>query len=245
MMKKKISIKMRLVIISLTVLILAAAVLFCILRFQVITVEGNTQVGQETVIEKILPSKWDRSVGKVLYDKITGTKKTIPDIASYDMEIVSWKELKITVYEKKRIGYLAYMGNYMYFDKDGIVVESSAETSEEIPEIKGLKFDYVVLNEKLPIADADVFSDLLNVTQLIDKYEMNVKKIYISKTYDITLAIGKVRVELGNDDKLSEKLSDLHDIVPNMNQKKAGTLDMREYSENGQYTFRADSKNKK
>ena len=48
----------------------------------------------------------------------------------------------ITVYEKAVIGYIRYMGCNMYFDKDGIVVESSTETFEKVPEIIGLKFKF-------------------------------------------------------------------------------------------------------
>ena len=41
------------------------------------------------------------------------------------------------VYEKSVAGYVEYMGRYMYFDQDGIVVESSETRTEGIPQVTG------------------------------------------------------------------------------------------------------------
>ena len=243
-MKKKIGIKTMIAILVPLILLTAAAVLFFVLHFQVIVVEGNEQVAQETVIDQVFPSKLDRSLGMVLFHKLTNQKEPVANVETYDLEIMSWKELKITVYEKKKIGYFKYMGNYMYFDKDGVVIGSSSEAPEKIPEVRGLHFEYVVLNEKLPIQDPDVFSDLLAVTQMIDKYEMQVQRIQISDTFEITLIIDAAKIALGNDDYLNEKMSDLHDILPHMDTKKAGTLDMTVYQEDGEYTFQLENSKK-
>ena len=43
------------------------------------------------------------------------------------------------------------MGCNMYFDKDGIVVESSTDLYENVPQIDGLKFDSIVINTKLDV----------------------------------------------------------------------------------------------
>ena len=34
---------------------------------------------------------------------------------------------EIIVYEKSVVGYVSYMSSYMYFDKDGIIVESASK----------------------------------------------------------------------------------------------------------------------
>lgn len=44
----------------------------------------------------------------------------------------------------------------MYFDKDGIVVETSNRQDMSVPLIDGLEFDSVVLYSLLPVADEGV-----------------------------------------------------------------------------------------
>ena len=48
----------------------------------------------------------------------------------------------------------------LYFDKEGIVVESSSEEIEGIPRIKGIAFDNVELYKKLPVEEEDVFKKI-------------------------------------------------------------------------------------
>lgn len=64
-------------------------------------------------------------------------KLEIPFIAKTVIDIKWPSTINITVYEKSIIGYVYYYGSYMYFDKDGTVVESSYELLDGIPEIKG------------------------------------------------------------------------------------------------------------
>ena len=67
--------------------------------------------------------------------------------------------ITIRVYEKSVAGYVEYMGRYMYFDRDGIVVESSETRTEGIPQVTGIRFDHVVLYEALPVKNTDIFQE--------------------------------------------------------------------------------------
>ena len=44
--------------------------------------------------------------------------------------------MNVTIYEKAVVGYINYMGCNMYFDKDGIVVESSSKLYSGVPQIE-------------------------------------------------------------------------------------------------------------
>jgi cell division protein FtsQ len=155
--------------------------------------------------------------------------------------MVSLTEFKVTVYEKSIIGYLKYMGQCMYFDKDGIVVETTSKELEGIVPVEGIDFDHIVVNEKIPVNDQETFDTILAVTQLIHNYQIAVDTIDISKDLEITLYIGQVRVELGkNSAELSEKINDLSSITEVMDDE-SGVLDMREYSQSDKgYTFKRD-----
>ena len=154
---------------------------------QNIIIEGNQKYTNDEMINFIFESDWDRNPFVLYYKTKYGKQKTIPFVDEYEVEIVSLKNVKITVYEKKIIGYVSYTGANMYFDKDGTVVESSNELLEGIPKITGLTFESIVLYEKLPVEDDEVFELILDTTQTLQKYNIAVDKIYISDGKEVTL----------------------------------------------------------
>ena len=169
-----------------------------------------------------------------------GEHVEIPFIEAYDVELNGLKEFEVTFYEKSLVGYIEYMGSYKYFDKDGIVVESSSRLIDDVPFVTGIDVDYIVLHSKLPVEDERVFDLLLDLTQLLVKYDIDVEKINISKELEIKLYLGSVRVELGTDKDLSEKIMDLRDIIPNLGDA-SGVLDMKVLDVHGNgYTLKKD-----
>ena len=65
----------------------------------------------------------------------------IPFIEKVDAELIDRNSIKLTVYEKRIIGCVQVMGQFFYFDRDGLVVESSLRQVEGVPLITGLEFD--------------------------------------------------------------------------------------------------------
>ena len=138
--------------------------------------------------------------------------------------------VKITVYEKTLAGYVTYLGRYMYFDKDGTIVESSLVKTGGVPEVIGLSFDHVVKYEKLPIDEEGVFSNILDLSQSLDKYELVAEKIYFDDDYEVTLYFGDIRVKIGDAQNMDEKFSKIKAILPEL-EGKSGVLQMANYSE--------------
>ena len=93
----------------------------------------------------------------------------------------------------------------------------------------GLSFDHVVLYEKLPVENEEVFTRILNVTQLLKKYELSADRIYFDSSENMTLYFGNVRAALGNDDNTDEKISNLKQILPSL-EGKNGILDLVNYT---------------
>ena len=126
----------------------------------------------------------------------------------------------------------------MYFDKDGTIVESSPKELDSVPLVTGLTFDKIVLNEKLPIENDDMFNLILDVTQSLQKYDITVEKMYLSKEKEVKLYKNNVEVLVGNDNDMSDKIRTLRDIMPGLEGLK-GTLDLREYNKsNSGYDFK-------
>ena len=138
--------------------------------------------------------------------------------------------VKIEVYEKTLAGYVEHLERYMYFDKDGIVVESSKEKTPGIPMVTGLSFDHVILYEPLPVEDEGIFKDILSITQLVNKYDLSVDRIYFGSDDSLTLYFEGIKAALGTGENLDEKVMRLQDVLPSL-KGKTGTLKMENYTE--------------
>lgn len=189
---------------------------------------GSSHYEDDELTELIFGTNKPNSIYFKLFTK---KDKTIPFIEKYDVDIEWPSKIYVTVYEKSIIGYISYMGCNMYFDREGVVVESTSEYYEGVPQLLGLKFNSIVLNSKLDVGDDEIFDEILELTQAFKKYELDIDKVYYDSSYNVTLHMGNVRVELGDASDSTEKLYTLKQIsdkLKNMN----GTLDMSNYDGN-------------
>lgn len=220
--------RMKLAVIVLSVLLLLAgmsAIVYFGFRAKSITYVGSTHYSDEELNEYI----FDGEKPNTLFYKLFGDKKrTIAFIQRYDVEIEWPGKITVTVYEKPVVGYVKYMGSNMYFDKDGLVVESTNQFFADVPEIVGIKFDSIVLNQKLLVEDDLVFSRILDLTQSFDNYDLSVARIYFDNTSNVILYIGDIKVSLGNDTDYSDKLFELKQLSGSFGKLK-GTLYLDNY----------------
>ena len=156
------------------------------------------------------------------------TKVHLPFVEKIDVEMNGTHSVTAYVYEKMIAGCIEFMGEYMYFDKDGIIVESSSERLPDVPIIKGLKYDKIILSEKLEVQKDELYDVIINLTQLIDKYELDVNTVSFSSNYEVTFECGNVTILLGKKNTYDEALSELHNILAKADNRKI-TLDMRNY----------------
>ena len=236
----------RMLILSVSLLfllvILIAGYEYVIRNYTVTTVyvDGNVHYTNEEIMDMVMGGRLGHnSLFLSLKYKDKGIDD-IPFIQTMDVTIEAKDTIRITVYEKALAGYVSYLGQYVYFDKDGIVVETSAEDTVGIPQVTGLKFDHVILHEPLPVEKPEVFDEVLNITQLLERYSMSADRIYFDSDYSVTLMFGEAKVALGDDQYIDEKIMKLQYILPNLIGEK-GTLDMREYNEDTKsYSFELD-----
>jgi cell division protein FtsQ len=221
---------------------LAGGYAYIVSNYTVTTVhvEGNVHYTNEEIMDMVMGGRYgNNSLFLALKYRDKGIDD-IPFIQTMDVSIESKDTIRITVYEKALAGYVSYLGRYVYFDKDGIVVETSEEKTEGVPLVTGLQFDHVILHEPLPVEQPEVFDEILNITQQLAKYDLSADKIYFDSDYEVTLIFGEARISLGTNDDLDEKIMKLQYILPDL-QGKSGVLDMREYSEDTKtYTFEQD-----
>lgn len=220
------------VILFLLLTLFVSGYIYIVENYTVTTVyvEGNLHYTNEEIMAMVMDGRYgNNSIFLSLKYRDKGIDN-IPFIQTMDVSVEAKDTIRIKVYEKAVAGYVAYLGRYVYFDRDGIVVETAEEKTAGIPQVTGLSFSHVILHEPLPVENQSVFEDILNITQLLEKYSMPVDKIYFSPDYEVTLIFGDARVAMGGSDDIDEKMMGLQYMLPSL-EGKSGTLDLRDYTE--------------
>ncbi len=219
-------------VISIVVIILFGCMLFISTGFRTtqIVYEGNTRYTDEEMTNYIFGGKYN--VNTLIYYFFTSKKDkvVIPFVQDYDVSVAWPNKLEIKVYEKSVIGYIRYMGYNLYFDKDGIVVDSSKDILEGVPEVTGLDYTNVVLHTQLDVDNEKIFAVLLELVQLCGKYEIPIDKVFFDKSGNVTLYMGEIRIMLGDSGTITEKIYEVSQMMSQM-QGLSGTLHMENFSE--------------
>ena len=207
-----------------------------IIKIDKVVVSGNSWYNNEEIEALVFPKPLDRYfLYSFIKDKLN-KKKNIPFIQEYRLDWKSPSQVEIVVYEKRILAAVNYMNLYMYFDKDGMVLESSAEKIDKIPVIEGLELSSIVLYNKLPVKDEYVFSRLVSLAQSLSNYNIFAERILLYSQNQVNLYIGDIEVHFGVLNDIEEKTADLNNIFPEISGQK-GILYMDNYGENKSYTF--------
>ena len=200
-------------------------------RVKTANVVGNTYYTDEEIQDMVMNGMFAHNSLYLSFKYHNKSIVNIPFIEKITVDIKSADTIDIRVYEKALAGCISYLENYMYFDREGIIVEGSSELLEGVPVVKGLKFDSVVLYEALPVEDKSVFSEILDLTQLLSKYSLSADQMYFDKGYNVYLYFDNIEVAIGSKKNIDEKVIQLPYILPSLEGKK-GTLHLEDYDEN-------------
>jgi len=200
-------------------------------RVTKVKVEGNEHYSDEEIKSMILGGGMSENSLFLSLKYRDKDISDIPFIESMSVEVLAPDSIQILVYEKALAGCVESLGNYIYFDREGIVVEISDDKTPGIPMVVGLRIGSFALGEVLPVDDVAIFGDILSITQLMSEYEINATKIYFDKSENLTLYFDDARVLLGEDKQMEEKLMLLKNILPSLEGKK-GVLRLENYDEN-------------
>lgn len=192
-------------------------------------VEGNIHYTDEEIADRIMTGRLGHNSIYLNFKYRNQEIEDIPFVSAIEVEIVAPDTVSIRVYEKSFAGYVSYLGRYMYFDRDGTIVESSEMMTAGVPEVTGLKFDHVVMYEKLPVENEQIFARILDITQSLDKYDLKADRLFFDREYKVTLYFKDVRVQIGAGSDIDEKFSRLRSILPELEGKK-GVLQMENFT---------------
>lgn len=216
------------------VLVLAGFLAITLFRIRETEVVGNSYYTEEEIREMVITDKYTSNSLYLYFKYHYLDPDPIPFVDKIEVSLLGPGKVRLRVYEKSVVGYVSYMGANLYFDKDGVVVESSSEVTEGIPCISGLEFNSLTLYQKLSVSDDSIFQRILNITQLVKKYELSPDRIEFGANLELTLYFGQVRVALGNSGSLEEKVGRLHDLYPEL-EGRTGIFHMENYTENSKF----------
>ena len=226
---------------ALLLLIAAAGYARQVYAIQTVYVEGNVHYTEEEIKAIVMEGfLGDNSLYLSLKYKKKGIEG-IPFVDVVDVDILSPDTIKIIVYEKVLTGCIRYLDTYVYFDRDGYVVESAGVRTVGVPQVIGLQFDHMAVGEKLPVENGEIFDSILSITKLLQKHQLSPDKIYFNGSGAVTLYFGAVRVALGSEPAvLEDKLMALKGLLPSL-EGKSGVLQMQTYdADSGKYIFKPE-----
>lgn len=224
------------VLIALGTVCIVVAVIFitvlCLLeiyKVKTVYVNGNVHYSSSEIRDMVMVGDLgDNSIYLSLKYK-NKTIEDVPFISAMNVEIVSPDTIKITVYEKSLAGCVEHLGEYVYFDRDGMVVECSQNITEGVPVVSGLSFDSVVLYEPLPVSDEDIFEVILTIAQLYDKYEMKAERIQFTTGGNIVVHTAGIKASMGKGENIDDKVMTLASLMPDL-EGQSGTVKLENYT---------------
>lgn len=201
-------------------------------RIRNVSVVGCDFYTEEQIKEKVMHDGITKNSLGLYMTYVTGKGVELPFVGEIRIKVTGIDSVEIVVYEKKIVACFEYMSEYIYFDQDGVVVESSTEKKEGIPLIEGVTFLKMNLYEKMEVEEEDIFETILGLSQLLEKYEVETDKVEFDRKRAVTLYSGKIRIKLGKKDMYDEQIAELSKLLPKAKKKKLkGILNMENFEE--------------
>ncbi|WP_122642420.1 cell division protein FtsQ/DivIB [Luxibacter massiliensis] len=234
--KKKKRKKRRGVLLGFLTFILGIAIIgfaFVLLfHIQKIEVKGNTYSTQDDIVGWIEEDKYAVNSLYVWWKYNHTDVEQLPLVESSKVTLTAPWAVRVTVKEKEISGYIDYEGEYLYFDKEGTVLLISQEEIEGAAYIEGMDVDTSSIKpgQVLPVSDKNVFERIVEVSQLLVKYQLSPDRITCTGS-ELNLYFGQVEVLLGKtnyENRLAQVPPILDKLKEQFPQEK-GTLHLENY----------------
>ena len=140
-----------------------------------------------------------------------------PGLESMDVSLKNPWTLRVTVTEKKSIGYIERRKQRVYFDAEGLVLIDGFTMINDVPLVEGITFKNIKLYQKMECENSNIFGEISYTTQELKKHELVADKIvYINDR--VHVYIGKLCVSLGAD-VTAEKIAQIKPIIKKLGDK--------------------------
>lgn len=231
------------------VLLIGTAALILLLPAKKISYDGTSVYSEEELNQLIFGTDSPRYyLARV--KEIIGKHPEIPFLARYDIVFEKDRNLRVHLYQKSLAGYLRFQNYYLYFDWDGVLVETGTQRLEGTYEVQGLAVEHAVKGETLPLKDNGILHTMLTLTQFLNREKIRWKgeELILGSLCDgicfldngVELEMGEIAVFLGDTGNVEGKLYAMEDILPGL-EGKTGILYLDSYQAdalNPRYIFK-------
>ncbi len=192
--------------------------------------EGLTAYERKEFLKK---TGYNDSFGNTYIYYFKNKFKDHPEIAfieKYEVTIVNKNKVMITVYENDILGAVKVMSNYFYFNREGVIIATSVDRKKDVPLVKGLEFTEVVVHEPLKTQKNTIFESIMEISNLLTKYSIQVSEIIYDDNNNISLVSGNLIIIMGTKATYERQLGAIAEIYERA-ALTGGTIDLRNYSE--------------
>ena len=159
---------------------------------------------------------------------LTPLAPKIPFEERVSVALESYDTIRITVKDMELTAFVPYGGKNLYFSENGVVQEISPLTVKGTTFVTGLTIMKAEKGKEIESENSTGLESVLDVLQILSKYEMKADCIVLGKTGNVTFYLGRVKIQLGRND-FDLKISKIAQIYPYLQGRK-GTIDMTNYS---------------
>lgn len=214
-----------------TLAVLAALVLFLFfgLKVKTVKVEGTQIYSAEEIRQSVFTRRFSDNIAFFsIYNKLFGINK-LPFVEDIEVRYDDIHTITLHVYDKAISGCIRYMGQYVYFDKDGTVLQSMEEKKSGVPVVTGIRFGTFIVGKAFNVEDSSLFATIMNLSQLISHYNMGVTQIHIADG-GVTLYAGDILVILGKKEMYDDEMSALSSVLETAKKEHlSGTIHMESF----------------
>ncbi len=229
--------------------ILLIIIIFIIAFFNIhitsVQVEGNNVYTRNEIISEQMSGKYAyNTIYMFIHQHIFGSKD-MPFAQEIDAKLVNFHCIKFTVYEKTISSCVQMMNQYAYIDMNGVVLKCMQQKLDGVTVITGVDLKSFTVGEKIETKDDSIFDMIVNVSQLIKHYNLDVNTVNTDNN-EITLYTDNVTVYLGKKEFYDDDIAALSSVLKKIKKKKlSGTIDMREYTSGDRIILKPSAKSSK
>ncbi len=193
-----------------------AFLIFFFVYFHVESIEviGNSYFTDEEIQEMVLknPLTTNSVLAPYFYSKSEAEKSFAIDEIS-----VSRKDpnsLLISVDESEMVGCFQFLDCFMYFDSQGIVLGSGTVRQQHLPFFRDMNVESVQIGQKVTFSDESMLTVAVSLAQLLAHSNYLPAYVTIDNNDNIILVYGDIQAQLGSEMYLSDKMTRLDAILP-------------------------------
>ena len=222
-----------------SIVLVIVLILWFTFLIDTVTIEGNTYFST-TEVEKSYTGKWwqKNMLTYFVFDKL-GIKTDPEYVRESEITFPGFRSLNVKLYEKTILAGVKYANHYIYFDKEGMVLETTDKPKDDIAYFVSDDITDFTLYQTLSTGREGLLDQMINLAGRLKYYKIIWDTVEIDDEGKATLMADKVSVRLGRKNDYDEVLSVLPDVLKTaVETKRAGEIDLTNYKPGANIIFK-------